>query len=238
MTPSDTVAAVQVDGRAYTENCTADEYGATIPLSATDDEIAALLAATDLPEDTRAWRVGDVALALVARHGDEWTAAIPDVGNGVALKTWRNRRTVAAAFADHAERRQFHAMGLAWGHFAAVASLEPEDAAARLWEAVGEGWTVANLRRVVAGKAPRDDDPDPDDVSRIEFAAAAVRRWLDGEGLTLFSDVQVVGLASAVLEAMARFDRRHPPTPVPFDDPEPTYLDTVQAAVTADELPF
>lgn len=204
-------AAVRADGTVYTEHCQADRFGATIGDAADAAEIAALVAAGSPDDDAAAWRRGDVARTLRERHGDDWPSFIPTAGRPrpVTLKTWRNAAAVASAWPVE-DRRLFGAQGLEHGHFAALAGLANDDrqrAEELLWEAVGGGLSVRDLRRLAKGKRP-DADAVPDGASRVEYVAAAIRRWAEGEGMDVWpSDLQAVSLAGAVLEAIDQHKR-------------------------------
>ena len=211
-----THVAVSADGRsALTEHIVADEYGADISEAASDAEIAAMAAASSPSADWTAWRVGDAARELHRRHGEDWLDYMPDTG--LAPKTQRNYRTVAAAWRNRSRRREWDERGLSHGHLAAVASIAAEDVvSAEEWLELAEAgdWSVTALRKAVKGETPPVDVVDAAEVALAEYVEQSIHDWLEAEGLTLLSDGQVASLASTVLEAMRRWEKAQP---LPFE---------------------
>lgn len=118
-----------------------------------------------------------------AEWGDKYTQAIGTTG--MDYQTVANCRWVASRI-DISRRRE----NLSWSHHETVARMEPDRQDSWLARAEAEGWTVAELRRMVAAEQPvpgergrerKDVDTQPAPMAMLEAAKNAFLRLTEGQ---------------------------------------------------------
>ncbi len=139
----------------------------------------------DQHQDEVNWHRGAVANSLVVSYGEKTLERFgQDVG--CSLRTVQAYRQVAAEL----DEKRIRIRNLSWNHHRFVLGARPDDRLGLLEEAAAEGWSVRDLRRVVAERysAPTPALPSPPTEGDGFSVIVADPPWAYDEGWPEYND--------------------------------------------------